>query len=339
MEKAKAAVSDFMHKSGHHDTTVHETVAPAVTQETVKQHQHEEVITAVDKEAHQDHYHRTVQPVQDREVLPEQHEAKLGAVQHREFDHRDHDSTKRNLAAEQQAFRDERVVQDKTHSQSAAPVVGGEHVHHHIHETIQPVVNKETIQPSVVHTTVPIHEVHHNAAQHHQTSELPAMSMSEFKQQGGVLGGREERYDGFEGQPKHIGGTLKHMMDGQTSKREMGTDHGLKEGSMHGDYDPLDGGRHNNQNAAGLAGTTGATTGGLGHKDHSHAGMGAAGGLGAAGAAGTAGGLAHKDHSRGNVDGTTGRRRSSSSSSDETRKTRNGEQGVAGKVKSMLHSN
>jgi len=130
MDKAKAAVTDFMHKSGHHDTTVHETVAPAVKQETVKQHQHEEVVTAVDKEAHQDHYHRTVQPVKDHEVLPEKHEAKLGAVQHREFDHRDHDSTKRNLAAEQQAFRDERVVQDKTHSQSAAPVIGGEHVHH-----------------------------------------------------------------------------------------------------------------------------------------------------------------------------------------------------------------
>jgi ribosomal protein L19E len=130
MDKAKAAVSDFMHKSGHHDTTVHETVAPAVQHETVKQHQHEEVITAVDKESHQDHYHRTVQPVKDREVLPEKHEAKLGAVQHREFDHRDHDTTKRNLAQEQQAFRDERVIADKTYSQSAAPVVGGEHVHH-----------------------------------------------------------------------------------------------------------------------------------------------------------------------------------------------------------------
>jgi len=207
----------------------------------------------------------------------------------------------------------------------------------HIHETIQPVVQKETVQPSVVHTTVPIHEVHHEAAQHHQTSELPAMNMSDFKSQGGVLGGREERYDGFEGQPKHIGGTLKHMMDGKTSKRDSGNAHGLKEGSMHGDYDPLDGGRTNNQNAAGLAGTTGAGNA-LGHKDHSHAGMGAAGGLGAAGAAGTAGGLAHKQHNR---DTTTGRRRSSVSSSDEeTRKTRSSnEPGVGGKIKSMLGSN
>merc|ERR1712230_298871 len=32
---------------------------------------------------------------------------------------------------------------------------------------IQPVIQKETIQPSVVHTTVPVHEVHQNEAKHH----------------------------------------------------------------------------------------------------------------------------------------------------------------------------
>jgi hypothetical protein len=130
MDKAKAAVSDFMKKSGHHDTTVHETVAPAVQHEEVKAHNHENVTTAVDKEVHQDHYHRTVQPVQDREVLPEQHHHKLGAVQHREFDNRDHQAVKQNLAAEQAGFKDEQVVHDATHSQAAAPTVGGEHVHH-----------------------------------------------------------------------------------------------------------------------------------------------------------------------------------------------------------------
>jgi hypothetical protein len=130
MDKAKAAITDFMGKSGHHDTTVHEAVAPAVQHEVIKPHVHEEVNTAIDKEVHQDHYHRTVQPVQDRDVLPEQHTAKLGAVQHREFDHRDHDATKRNLVEEQAQFADERKIDDTTHSQSVAPTVGGEHVHH-----------------------------------------------------------------------------------------------------------------------------------------------------------------------------------------------------------------
>jgi len=208
MDKVKASVKDFVAKAGHHDTTVHETVAPAVQHETIKPHQHEEINVAVDKEVHQDHYHHTVQPVQDREVLPEQHTAKLGAVQHREFDHRNAEGTKSALATEAAKFKDARQVENTTLSRSEAPVVGGEHVHHHIHETIQPVIHKETVQPSVVHTTVPIHEVHHNAAQHHSTSELPPVSMSEYKNRGGVLGGREEKYDGFEGEPKHIGGAL-----------------------------------------------------------------------------------------------------------------------------------
>ena len=33
--EAKAAVNDFMNKSGHHDTTVHEKIAPGITHENV----------------------------------------------------------------------------------------------------------------------------------------------------------------------------------------------------------------------------------------------------------------------------------------------------------------
>jgi len=32
--------------------------------------------------------------------------------------------------------------------------------------------------------------------------------VSDFKKQGGVLTGREERYDGFEGEPRSVGGAL-----------------------------------------------------------------------------------------------------------------------------------
>ncbi|KAF1364966.1 hypothetical protein EJ07DRAFT_96908 [Lizonia empirigonia] len=268
MDKAKAAITDFMSKSGHHDTTVHEAVAPAVQHEVVKPHLHEEVQTAVDKEVHQDHYHRTVQPVQDREILPEQHTAKLGAVQHREFDHRDHDSTKRNLIDEQARFKDERRVDGTTHSQSAAAAIGGEHVHHHIHETIQPVVQKETIQPNVVHTTVPIHEVHHNKATHHSTTALPAMTMDEFKQKGGALTGREERYDAFEGVPKNIGagtaGGFGAIREGEGHRDH----HHIPGAARHGDYDNT--ARHGND-ATGLSQRELNTTGGSGLTGtHSH---------------------------------------------------------------------
>merc|ERR1712193_412636 len=164
-------------------TTVHEKVAPAVTHETVNRTEHEDVQTAVDKEVHQDHYHTSVQPVHDQAQLPEQHD--------------NNDEVQRKLATEQARYRDESQRVEGKHTSAAAPVVAGEHMHHHVHETIQPVVNKQTVEPHVVHTTVPIHEVHHNAAQQHSTSALPAVSMSDFKKQGGVLSGREERYDGF----------------------------------------------------------------------------------------------------------------------------------------------
>lgn len=208
MDSAKAAVKDFMGKAGHHDTTVHEKVAPAVVHETVERTEHEDVQTAIDKEVHQDHYHTSVQPVADREVLPEQHHHKIVPVEHRSFEHDDPEAVKQRLAAEQAQFRDEQQRVEGQHTNSVAPVVAGEHIHHHVHETIQPVVNKQTIEPHVVHTTVPIHEVHHNAAQHHSTSALPAVSMADFKKQGGVLTGREERYDGFQGEPRNVGGTL-----------------------------------------------------------------------------------------------------------------------------------
>ncbi|KAL8913801.1 MAG: hypothetical protein Q9171_001404 [Xanthocarpia ochracea] len=208
MDKAKAAVSEFMHKAGHHDTTVHEKVAPAVTQETVVKHRHEEAQTAIDREVHQDHFHTSIQPVKDREVLPEQHQHNIVPVEHRELHHGDSAAIQARLEQERAQFQSTRTSGGTKESHSVAPVIAGEHVHHHVHETIQPVVQKETIQPSVVHTTVPIHEVHHNEAKHHSASALPAVSMADFKKQGGTLAGREERYDGFEGEPRAVGGAL-----------------------------------------------------------------------------------------------------------------------------------
>ena len=142
MESAKAAVKDFMSKAGHHDTTVHEKVAPAVTHETIERRQHEEVQTAIDKEVHQDHYHTSVQPVIDQAQLPEQHHHNIIPVEHRSFEHDNADQVRQRLEAERAQFRDtqERVEGERT--SSIAPVVAGEHIHHHVHETIQPVVNK-----------------------------------------------------------------------------------------------------------------------------------------------------------------------------------------------------
>ncbi|KAF2166074.1 hypothetical protein M409DRAFT_66958 [Zasmidium cellare ATCC 36951] len=208
MEQAKQAVKEFLSKSGHHDTTVHERVAPAVTHETITKTEHEELITAIDKEIHQDHFHTSVQPINDESILDEQHHFNLVAVEHRSFEHDDENEVKRRLSEEAAKFKDELVHVEGKHTNAVLPVVAGEHIHHHVHETIQPIVHRQVIEPHIIHTTVPIHEVHHNAAQHHATSALPAVSLADFKRQGGVLTGREERYDGFEGEPRSVGKAL-----------------------------------------------------------------------------------------------------------------------------------
>lgn len=73
----------------------------------------------------------------------------------------------------------------------------------HVHETVQPVVEKETIQPHVVHTTVPIHEVHQNPAQVHSTTTNSPVTMEQFKEHG-ALGNKSqsERTESYEGCPK-----------------------------------------------------------------------------------------------------------------------------------------
>lgn len=222
MDKAKQAVNSFMTKAGHHDTTVHESVAPSVQKETVNEQKREEKQVVRDREVHQDHFHTSVQPVKDREILPEQHHHNLAGVEHRTHDHRNHSETKERLQNEGAQFRNESVRAPAHHTTSTAvPEVAGEHVHHHVHETIQPVVHKETIEPHVVHTTVPVHETHYNTAQHHTASALPAVSMTDFKKQGGSLTGRDERHDHFVGEPRSIeqtaGNAMAHTGAGQHS--------------------------------------------------------------------------------------------------------------------------
>eukprot|EP00388_Colpodella_angusta_P048235 GDKK01075536.1.p1 GENE.GDKK01075536.1~~GDKK01075536.1.p1 ORF type:complete len:264 (+),score=61.17 GDKK01075536.1:79-870(+) len=238
MEKAKAAVSGFLSKDGKHDTTVHETVNPAVQNENVIRAQHENAQTVVDREVHQDHHHTSVQPIQDKEVLPEMHTHQMAGVEHRNINHGDDSKVKERLAAEQAQFKNARTVGDVQHTASANPTIAGEHVHHHVHENIQPVIQKETIQPSVVHTTIPVHEVHQNEAKHHTATQLPAVSMDEFKRQGGSISGREERTDAFSGEPRATGGVLGgHGAAGTTSL----TDRDGKNGHGSHDHHDVDG--------------------------------------------------------------------------------------------------
>ena len=202
MNKAEAAIEEFTSKHGKHDTTVHSHVKPAITHEHITPTQHENAVTAIDREVIQEHHHTTVQPIRHREVLPEQHQHNIIPVEHKEHRHGDSSAVKARLEQEAAQFKDVSEVGKVEHTHSVLPVVAGEHHHHHVHEYIQPIIQKETIQPSVVHTVVPIHEVHYNEAKHHAASALPAISLADWKKQGGALTGREEKTDHFQGEPE-----------------------------------------------------------------------------------------------------------------------------------------
>ncbi|KAM3424322.1 hypothetical protein BST61_g11141 [Cercospora zeina] len=199
MDEARKAVEAFMARNGRHDTTVHETVAPAVTQEVLTRREHQDITRAVDKEFHQDHYHTSVQPITTEEHREEQHHALVQPVDEHNFEHDDPAETTKHLAAVDAEHRDtfESVVAERTTTE--LPTLEGQHIHHH------PVIQKQTFEYHVFHVVVPVREIHHNAAQHYASSSLPTVTLDDFKRAGGQLNGREERYDAFEGEPRSVG--------------------------------------------------------------------------------------------------------------------------------------
>ncbi|KAG6353996.1 hypothetical protein INS49_004967 [Diaporthe citri] len=99
----------------------------------------------------------------------------------------------------------QREVGKTQNTRAAAPSVEGEHVHHHVHEHIQLIIQKETVQPHVVHRTKPIHEVHQHEPEHHGASILPSVTLEESERQGGsVHGSSGERSDAFAGEPGRL---------------------------------------------------------------------------------------------------------------------------------------
>lgn len=186
----------------------------------------------------------------------------MGSVEERNFKHGDDSHIRDRLASEKAQFKNTREVGDVQHSHSGGKEVVGEHIHHHVHENIQPVIQKETIQPSVVHTTIPVHEVHQNESKHHTASALPAMSMDDFKRQGGHLSGREERRDDFQGEPKSVGGTLGgHGASGNTSLTESEGHNGHHSSTQN----PLNNNTTNGHHNDGITNSDSAPYGSAGH--------------------------------------------------------------------------
>lgn len=205
MNKAKEAVTEFLHHNNKHSVDIEQTTAPAVVHERVQAAKHEEITTAVDREIHQHHHQIHVQPIADKVVEPEQHHVNIVPVEHRQTHHGKDREVELALAEQQKQFRDEQEVLATQTSRSQNTIVG-EHVHHHIHDTIQPVIERERLQQHVVHTTIPVHERIDKEPVIHSGNVLPTKTLAEFEASGHSLtGGRTapEHID-YEGEPLKI---------------------------------------------------------------------------------------------------------------------------------------
>lgn len=117
-------------------------VAPAVEHETIKKEHETREETVIDKERHQHHYHTTVQPLKDREVLPTEHNEEQVLTEVQEYNHDDGEDIKRDVDARNAEFQSS-TEEGKTFEMTTKDeTVAGEHVQHHLHETVQPVIEK-----------------------------------------------------------------------------------------------------------------------------------------------------------------------------------------------------
>ncbi|TQS32860.1 hypothetical protein Golomagni_06811 [Golovinomyces magnicellulatus] len=201
MDKAKEVVSKFISKDGQHNTRIDEDVRAPVTEKHVHPQKHDEVTTAVDREVHQHHHQTAIQPIHDKETLPTQHTSKTVPVQKEVINKGNDDDLKAVHELDKAKYKDTEQVHD-TKTTASAVGAQGTHTHHHVHQHVQPVIQKEVVQPEVVHTTIPVHEVHNEAPVHHETTTLPAKTLDEFKGSArGTHGSNVRTVNEFDGCP------------------------------------------------------------------------------------------------------------------------------------------
>ena len=128
--------------------------------------------------------------------------------------------------------------------------------------------------------------------------------MADFKKQGGTLGGREERYDGFEGEPRAVGGALGGASSGTTGSSGLtGSHHGTSgphSSNLENKMDPRVDSDRDGSRTAGSTGYGSGTTG-------SGYGSGATGsGYGSSGAGPHSSGAGNKIDPRVDSDGSRG---------------------------------
>ncbi|KAI9651957.1 MAG: hypothetical protein M1831_007460 [Alyxoria varia] len=200
------------------DTEVVQEVQPNVTHEVVNSTEADIDRTVVSKDIHEDVYHTTVQPIVENKVLPEQQYRNLAPATEKDVDERDAEDLRKHLEEEQGHFKNERIVNETKHTYSVEPTVIGEHVHYHVHERVQPVVERGKISLAAYHARFlvlaglrsGVADIH---AKYANPTSLPPVSMSDYKAHGGTLEGRDAFHDAYQGEPRSDSGEMANTAD------------------------------------------------------------------------------------------------------------------------------
>merc|ERR1711939_1160338 len=91
------------------------------------------------------------------------------------------DGTAREKAGNDTAGFQSSIDEKKLESSTKEPTIVDEHVHHHLHETVQPVIEKEVLDPSVTHKRVDVKENIQEQSKHHGVTTNSAISVDEFQ--------------------------------------------------------------------------------------------------------------------------------------------------------------
>ncbi len=172
-------------------TQTHETILPAVTHEQIQKTVIEEQQIIQDREHHVHHHQQRVQPIVDRVVEPEIHQQNVLPVEQREKNYEMTEGAARALREQQTKYRDEQTILPTQKSTIQREAIGQDVTHHHVHETIVPLIQREKIQQEVVHTVIPVHEIIHERPVVHEATVEPTLTMDQFLKKGGNLHGAE----------------------------------------------------------------------------------------------------------------------------------------------------
>ncbi|KAH9476668.1 hypothetical protein JR316_0010582 [Psilocybe cubensis] len=160
-----------------------------VTHERVRHIETEEISRVKDRERHIHHIQHHTQPIVAAEELEEQHKSFIHPVTHVREKHANKVEDNTLFEGQVNQFHDTLMHSSKERTIIDKGTTVNETVHHHVHHVIQPVIEKETIDRQHIHTTIPIHEVTHEAPVVHQSQTHAPVPMEHFLQRGGTLHG------------------------------------------------------------------------------------------------------------------------------------------------------